>query len=591
MKEFDTPLPQVDDVLYFPGKGSYICHTSPVTESGIIPWIDAEPEVWQPLAGDIRWGFLYRFSSNTSDGLPNPTAGYFRFSAASGSTLTIRIHAEDYEGNDLRKLLDTLYYKAIIYISRPNPNDPAYRIFKLSNNGIPGGSADLTSYDRAWTFAQVLGSQGTLEDNEVLRVMIFPAGDKGDTGLNGDNGADGVDGQDGNDGFDGITIPMRFSTATEAGAAGGRVRRNNASFASTTTLYFSNEDLNTVNTTPLLSLINSGSVVHLRKLDNTAYAFYKALGSVVAESGYLSLPVEYLAHLGSFADETDLSVGLMLRGPAGESNADVWLLEPCRAATTESITLSGLQTVDGVSLAGGDRVLVKDQGSATANGIYLAASGSWERATDLDDAAKFRQGLGVAILAGTDQENTIWLLKSAVSTLGADPVNWEQVQGSGESGGGGTLGSYQVLTGNNTVPAVNNTYLILPGNSVTEIIRLPANEDCEVGDWLEFMSDATQQVVLKANVDQAIIVSQSANYTLNDIPASNFRLYASNGGNTYEGVGCRLVYLGTDENEQLKEFDINGDPVLDEYDNQLYYTPVGGTGVWKLFYSTSYLSS
>ena len=54
------------------------------------------------------------------------------------------------------------------------------------------------------------------------------------------------------------------------------------------------------------------------------------------------------------------------------------------AATTANITLSGTQTVDGVSLSADDRVLVKDQSTATQNGIYLVKSGaSWVRTDDL----------------------------------------------------------------------------------------------------------------------------------------------------------------------------------------------------------------
>ena len=54
-----------------------------------------------------------------------------------------------------------------------------------------------------------------------------------------------------------------------------------------------------------------------------------------------------------------------------------------RVATTQNIaTLSGLLTIDGVTVANGDRVLVKDQNTPSQNGIYVAASGSWARATD-----------------------------------------------------------------------------------------------------------------------------------------------------------------------------------------------------------------
>jgi hypothetical protein len=47
-----------------------------------------------------------------------------------------------------------------------------------------------------------------------------------------------------------------------------------------------------------------------------------------------------------------------------------------RAATTANITLSGTQTIDGVALIAGDRILVKDQSTANQNGIYVVAAGS-----------------------------------------------------------------------------------------------------------------------------------------------------------------------------------------------------------------------
>lgn len=51
-------------------------------------------------------------------------------------------------------------------------------------------------------------------------------------------------------------------------------------------------------------------------------------------------------------------------------------------STTGNITLSGLISVGGVTLNDGDRVLVKDQSTASENGIYVAAAGAWSRAAD-----------------------------------------------------------------------------------------------------------------------------------------------------------------------------------------------------------------
>lgn len=77
------------------------------------------------------------------------------------------------------------------------------------------------------------------------------------------------------------------------------------------------------------------------------------------------------------------------------------LKAPVRAATTAAITLSAPQTIDGVSVIAGDRVLVKDQASALTNGIYVVAAGAWSRATDADSSAEVVPGLTVFVTEGT----------------------------------------------------------------------------------------------------------------------------------------------------------------------------------------------
>lgn len=57
---------------------------------------------------------------------------------------------------------------------------------------------------------------------------------------------------------------------------------------------------------------------------------------------------------------------------------------PVKTVSTANLTLSGLQTVNGVALVAGDRVLVKDQSNAVENGIYVVSSSAWQRAGDFD---------------------------------------------------------------------------------------------------------------------------------------------------------------------------------------------------------------
>lgn len=84
-----------------------------------------------------------------------------------------------------------------------------------------------------------------------------------------------------------------------------------------------------------------------------------------------------------------------------------------RAATTANITLSGAQTIDGVSVVAGNRVLVKDQSTGSQNGIYVAAAGAWSRATDADASAEVTSGLSVVVEEGTANGGKLYTLTTA----------------------------------------------------------------------------------------------------------------------------------------------------------------------------------
>lgn len=87
---------------------------------------------------------------------------------------------------------------------------------------------------------------------------------------------------------------------------------------------------------------------------------------------------------------------------------------PVRLATTANITLSGLQTIDVVALADGDRVLVRSQTAPAENGIYLARTGAWERASDWDGSGDVVTGTLVFVTSGS----TLALKVYRVSTTG-----------------------------------------------------------------------------------------------------------------------------------------------------------------------------
>lgn len=82
-------------------------------------------------------------------------------------------------------------------------------------------------------------------------------------------------------------------------------------------------------------------------------------------------------------------------------NSSAAIKVPCRCATTAAITLSGLQTIDGITVAADDRVLVKHQSTASENGIYLASSGTWQRAPDFDGTFDAKKGTLIRVNSGT----------------------------------------------------------------------------------------------------------------------------------------------------------------------------------------------
>ena len=113
--------------------------------------------------------------------------------------------------------------------------------------------------------------------------------------------------------------------------------------------------------------------------------------------------------------------------PANISSGDY--KQSVRVATTANGTISTAfangQTVDGITLATGDRILLKDQSSQAANGIYVvAASGSPARASDFDSWLEL-PGAIVTVEVGTVNAGTQWACNVAAGgTLGSTAITF-----------------------------------------------------------------------------------------------------------------------------------------------------------------------
>lgn len=102
-----------------------------------------------------------------------------------------------------------------------------------------------------------------------------------------------------------------------------------------------------------------------------------------------------------------------------------------RAATTANITLSGTQTIDGVAVIAGDRVLVKNQTTTSQNGIWVVAAGAWSRALDADTWAELVSAF-TFVEEGTVNADTSWVCTvNAGGTLGTTAVTFTQFGAAG----------------------------------------------------------------------------------------------------------------------------------------------------------------
>lgn len=135
----------------------------------------------------------------------------------------------------------------------------------------------------------------------------------------------------------------------------------------------------------------------------------------------------------------------------------------CVTASTANITtLSGLLTIDGVTVASGDRVLVKNQTAQADNGIYVASASAWSRSTDMDTWAEVPNAY-VFVEGGTTQADTGWVCTSnAGGTLGSTAITWVQFSSAGAYFAGNGLS----LAGNTFSVLANGTTINVSASGI-----------------------------------------------------------------------------------------------------------------------------
>jgi len=114
------------------------------------------------------------------------------------------------------------------------------------------------------------------------------------------------------------------------------------------------------------------------------------------------------AAYASFAEiETARDEAVAAATTAQAAAAGIKWKNSVKAATTADITLSGEQTIDGIALVSGDRCLVKNQATASENGIYQVSASAWARTFDLDAWSEIPSA-SVTVEQGSTQADTSW---------------------------------------------------------------------------------------------------------------------------------------------------------------------------------------
>ena len=147
-----------------------------------------------------------------------------------------------------------------------------------------------------------------------------------------------------------------------------------------------------------------------------------------------------------------------------------------RVATTANITIASDlnvgDAIDGVTLADGDRVLVKNQTTASENGIYIAGS-SPVRSADANTSAEVTSGMFCFVEEGTvNGDNGFVLTTNDPITLDTTDLTFTQFNGAGQIIAGDALsksGNTLNVNDDNITLEVNSDALRIKGITTTAV--------------------------------------------------------------------------------------------------------------------------
>ena len=274
-----------------------------------------------------------------------------------------------------------------------------------------------------------------------------------------------------------------------------------------------------------LKVTNGTNTYH--DFDNIQYTTYVPIK--LTDNGTVKITLDNSNGNATFAGNLTIATPTSNNHAATKSYVDnaiqgLDIKDSCRVATTANITtLENTPTIDGVSLAAGNRVLVKNQSTASENGIYVVVSGgSWTRATDLA-ASSNAAGIFTFIEEGnTNADNGfVCTSNSSAATVGTHSLTFSQFSGAGNiSAGNGISKSGNTLS----VDLVTNGGLEISGS------QLQVNTGKNSGDILKSEEALTTNDVLlmgTSNVKGRTYTELKSDLSLNNVENIKLTTYLS----------------------------------------------------------------
>lgn len=284
-----------------------------------------------------------------------------------------------------------------------------------------------------------------------------------------------------------------------------------------------------------------------------------------------------LTNLANGTASTDAVTKGQLDSAITASAAGLAVKEPVRAASTANVTGTYAATggssargqftampnaIDGISLAAGNRVLLKNQTVPAQNGIWVittlgsGSNGVWDRATDADGDAEVTDGTAVMVGEGT-QATTQWVLTTSA------PITVGGASGTGlvfsQFGGGATYSADEV-----TLTVGSNEFSVKTGGVGTTQLAADAVTNAKLADNAvqteNILADAvTTAKILDANVTNAKLGPDSVTNAKIADNAVQIENMADNSVGTAEIVDANVTAakLASDSVTTIKILDAN----------------------------------